>query len=342
MTSFGIKYFRTGRRRSEVFCSHAHLGKCMPTNRSKPGLALCLAAGQKFYPGFSATALRKRLSFLFRYLKIRQRLLAFFREPDHDSLSCELLTRPEIMGFIIWPYAHAGWPVMQRFEALAQHQQALCSDMAALAIPASGSLVVADMSDISPGLRLIIDRASWCLREGSLVFNQFLNDDRLMSLSFSFGWLDGERVAYVGSVHGSNVDSALAKYRAIGKDLQGMRSRDFLVKAFQIFTHHMGVKRLLCVSEEMRHHRHPYFGKMKAESLHLNYDEIWHEHAGVKTSDGFYQLASLPVIRSMADIAAKNRPLYRRRYALMDKLSADIASRFGTSNSATQPELRQP
>ena len=304
-------------------------------------MALCLAAGQKIYPGLSAAALRKRLIFLFYYLKFRKRMLVCFREPGHDALSRELMTRPNIMGFIIWPYVHAGWPVMQRFEALAQHQQALCSDMAALAIPASGSLVAADMSDVSPGLRLIIDRAPWFLREGSLVFNLFLNDDRLMSLAFSFGWLDGERVSYVGSVQGSNLDSALAKYRALGKDLQGMRSRDFLIKAFQLLTHHMGVKRVLCVGEEMRHHRHPYFGKMKAESLRLNYDEIWHEHAGVKTSDGFYQLGSLPVIRSMADIAAKNRPLYRRRYALMDKLSADIASRFGTSNPPTQPELRQ-
>ena len=104
----------------------------------------------------------------------------------------------------------------------------------------------------------------------------------------------------------------------------------------------MGVKRVLCVGEEARHHRHRFFRKSNMASLNLNYDEIWQEHAGVRTADGFYRLASLPVIRSMADIAAKNRPLYRRRYALMDKLSADIASRFGTSKSPTQPELRQP
>ena len=310
----------------------------MPTSRSRPGFALCLSAGQKFYPGFSAVALRKRLSFLFHYLKFRQQLLAFFREPDHEALSRELMTRPEIMGFIIWPYVHAGWPVMQRFKALAQHHQALRSDMAAVAVTSSGPLVVADMSDTSPGLRLVIDQAPKFKREGDLLFSQFLNDERLMSLAFSFGWQDGERVAYVGSVQGSNVDSALAKYREIGKDLQGMRSRDFLIKTFQHLTHHMGVKRVLCVGEEARHHRHRFFRKSNMASLNLNYDEMWQEHAGVRTADGFYRLASLPVIRSMADIAAKNRPLYRRRYALMDKLSADIASRFGTSNPPTRPE----
>jgi uncharacterized protein VirK/YbjX len=124
----------------------------------------------------------------------------------------------------------------------------------------------------------------------------------------------------------------LAKYREIAKGLQGMRSRDFLIKAFQLLAHHMGVKRLLCVADAQRHHRHAYFGTTKTEHLHLNYDQIWQEHAGIRRSDGFYELGSLPLVKPMADISAKNRSLYRRRYALMDKLSADIASRFVTSN----------
>ena len=314
----------------------------MTTGHATPGPALFLAAAQKIYPGFSPRALNAKLGFVAACLRLRQSLDAFFRRPENEALSRELTARPELLGFVVWPYVHAGWPAMQRFEALSQHQQAMASDMAALAVSPTGSLLVADMSEVSPGLRLVVDRAPWCLREGSLVFNQFLNDERLMSLAFSFGWQDGERVVYVGSVQGSNVDSALAKYREIAKGLQGMRSRDFLIKAFQFLTHHMGVKRVLCVSEQERHHRHPYFGKLKAESLHLNYDEIWQEHAGVPTGDGFFRLGSLPVIRPMEDIAAKNRPLYRRRYALMDKLSADIASRFGAPAPSPQPDSQRP
>ena len=162
--------------------------------------------------------------------------------------------------------------------------------MSALAVPATGSRVVADLSEISAGLQLVVDRPAWFLREGSLVLNQFLHDERLMSLAFSFGRQDGERVAYVGSVQGAKADSALATYREIAKDLHGMRSRDFLIKAFQLLAHHLGVKRVLCVDEQARHHRHPYFGKFKSEELHLNYDTMWQEHAGVRTADGFYRL----------------------------------------------------
>ncbi len=130
---------------------------------------------------------------------------------------------PETLGFVEWPYLHAGWSPIERFEALSQHLQALQSDMAALNVGRDGSVLVADLSAVSPGLKLVVDRAFWCLREGSLVFNQFVNDDRLMTLAFSFGHLHGERVVYVGSVQGSNAESALATYRDIAKNLQEVR-----------------------------------------------------------------------------------------------------------------------
>jgi uncharacterized protein VirK/YbjX len=303
---------------------------------------LLFAGAHSSFPGYSPRELRNKLRFMQSGWKHKAELNAFFRRSEHAALAREITQRPEILGFTLWPYLHAGWGVMQRFEALSQHQQALQSDMAAVAVTGSTeSVVIADMNAVSKGLKLVVDRAPWCFREGSLVFNQFLHDERLMSIAFSFGVQHGERVVYVGSVQGANVDSALAKYREIAKDLQGMRSRDFLIKAFQFLTYHLGVKKVLCVSEAQRHHRHPYFGD-KGGVLHLNYDEIWQENNGVATDDGFHQLGSLPHVRPMEDIAAKNRALYRRRYALMDELLADIGLRYGPATHPAAPELASP
>ena len=115
-----------------------------------------------------------------------------------------------------------------------------------------------------------------------------------------------------------------------------MRSRDFVVKSFQFLMYHLGVKRVLCVCEEQRHHRHPYFGRQKAAELHLNYDEIWKEHSAQPVDGGFYQLGALPIVRPLEEIAAKNRALYRRRYELMDKLSAEIAARFAPATTGRE------
>ena len=309
----------------------------MPIQPSRPGLALYLSAAMCVHPGSSSRAVRNRLRYIALVVRHHRPLTAWLRQPAQHALVRELVARPELLGCVVWPYVHARWSMMQRFEALSQHHQAMDSDMSALAVSADGSKVVADLSGISAGLRLVVDRAPWFLREGSLVLNQFLHDERLMSLAFSFGRQDGERVAYVGSVQGAKADSALATYREIAKNLHGMRSRDFLIKAFQLLAHHLGVKRVLCVGEQARHHRHPYFGKFKSEELHLNYDTMWQEHAGVPTADGFFQLGLLPRVRLWKEIAAKNRSLYRHRYALMDVLSADIADRLRSPPPTLQP-----
>jgi uncharacterized protein VirK/YbjX len=310
-------------------------------SRSGPpdiGFGYMLAAARKIYPSRKLGTVNNWLALFSAAMKARPALRNMLAQDEHRALRAELQAHPETLGFVEWPYIHANWPVLQRFEALSQHMQALQSDMAALNVGRSGSVLIADMNEVYPGLRLVVDRAFWCLREGSLVFNQFIGDDRMMTLAFSFGMERGERVVYVGAVQGSNSESALATYKEVAKGLQGMRSRDFLVKAFQLLMHHLGVQRILCISEEERHHRHPYFTSDPNEKFNLDYNEIWAEHNGEPVEGGFWRLPALPAQRPMEEIAAKNRALYRRRYALMDQLSAGMAERFGKPHADQQPQ----
>lgn len=301
----------------------------LPPAGADLSLPFVLAAARKIYPSRKLGTLKNWYSLFSAAMKARPELRELLAREEHRALRRELLSYPETLGFVEWPYIHAGWPVTQRFLALSQHMQALQTDMAAFDVGRSGSVLVADMNAVYPGLRLVVDRAFWCFREGSLVFNQFVGDDRLMTLPFSFGIDGGERVVYVGAVQGSNAEGALATYREVAKGLHGMRSRDFLIKAFQLLMHHLGVQRILCISEEQRHHRHRYFTTNPDEKFNLNYDEIWTEHNGSPNGDGFWRLPMVPAQRPMEEIAAKNRALYRRRYALMDQLSADMEARFG-------------
>lgn len=298
-------------------------------NAGKLRLPFLLASAKQIYPERTFGAYKGRLKFLWACLIIRARLVEMLDCAEHEGLRQEIATRPETLGFALWPYLHAGWPAMQRFEALSQHRQALRKEMSVLSSGDTASLVVADLSDVLPGLTLTVDRAPWCLREGSLVFNQFFEDERMMTLAFSFGKQHGEYVVYVGSVQGAKVDGALEKYRKIGKALYGMRSRDFVIKSFQLMMYHLGVKRILCISEDFRHHRHPYFGAEKSTQLHLNYDQIWREHSAEPADDGFFRLGLFPVERAIQDIAQKNRSLYRKRYAMMSRLSTAIAKNLG-------------
>jgi uncharacterized protein VirK/YbjX len=299
-------------------------------------------AAQVMHPGLAPRTVKNKLWFFLTYLKARSTLRELLERDEHQLIAQEVATLPKSLGFVVWPYIRSDWPMLRRFEALSEHKQALASDMAALDVSVSASVLIVDLEDISSGLRLVVDRAPWCLREGSLVFNLFLHEERMMSLAFSFGVIEGQRVAYVGSVQGSNVDSALAKYREMAKDLQGMRSRDFLIKTFQFLMHHLEVKRILCVADDYRHHRHPYFGNAKVAGMHLNYDQIWQEHAGQPTGDGWYELVLVPVNRPMETIAAKNRALYRRRHEMLEKIAGRIAGCLGSTSPASEHQLRDP
>lgn len=309
----------------------------MSSPSSDLSLPYMLSAARQIYPQWKLGTLKNRFNLISASLKVRPALRAILRHPEHHGLRDELRQHPETLGFAEWPYIHAGWSAMQRFEALSQHKQALQSDMKRLDIGRDDSIVVADFSTLSPGLKLVVDRAVWCSREGSLVFNLFVGDQRLMMMGFSFATENGERVAYIGSLQGSNIESALDMYRDLTKNLERMRPRDFLIKALQYFMFHLGVKRLLCVADSQRHHRHPYFTKDKDAKFHLNYDEVWGEHAGEPGNDGFFRLSVVPTVKSMEEIPGKNRAQYRRRYAMLDQVSADLA-RFARG----EPQVATP
>lgn len=296
-------------------------------NLSLPTL---VSAAQAIYPYQQLGTFKNRFRFISACLRHRAELGELLARDEHALLRHEVAEYPQTLGFVEWPYIHAGWALTRRFEALSQHRQAVHDDMSVLNVSRTGSVLVSDLSGLFPGLRLTVDRAYWHMREGGLVFNQFVGESRLMIMAFSFGWRDGERVAYVGSVQGANLEGAADTYKELGRALHGMRSRDFLVKAFQYFMHHLGVKQILCVSDRFRHHRHAYFTRDIDEKYHMDYDQVWQEHQGEPTEDGFFRIAVPPAHRPMETIAAKNRSLYRKRHAMLDELSADLQQRFGT------------
>jgi len=79
------------------------------------------------------------------------------------------------------------------------------------------------------------------------------------------------------------------------------------------------------VTDQCRHHRHPYFGIDKAQDLAANYDVIWQENgAEGSTREDFFAVPMAPAQRTLEDIAPKKRAMYRRRNELLDDVFARI------------------
>ena len=104
------------------------------------------------------------------------------------------------------------------------------------------------------------------------------------------------------------------------KAAHGMRPRDLLVELFRAFCRAVGAARMLAVADASRQHRSRYFGKAKAETLSLNYDEIWLERGGVAKGPDFFELPVALRLRDLEEVPSKKRGMYRRRHELLHDL----------------------
>jgi uncharacterized protein VirK/YbjX len=279
--------------------------------------------------------LKARVGFVVKARRVGHELAAF-DAGSSGSLARAMALRPEITGAAVWPYVCATWSAERRLRQIREHFQLVDSIGGKLDFPMDQSMQVLDLSELQPGLKVVLDQPRWFMREGQLVLNLFAGDVRIYSIAFSLG-RDGERtIAYIGAIQGGNTDGVMADYKDLTKTLHGMRPRDFLVELLRTLCRVLGVSRILAVADERRQHRASYFGNAKAEVLSLNYDDIWAERGAVRENDEFFALAIEAPLKSLDEIPSKKRAMYRRRYELLDSLEAAIAA---TLAGQAQPPL---
>lgn len=292
-------------------------------SRSPGLLTLCAVlfrGAQRASTGYTRTAIYLRLKIVAAWLRNIDILKRVAVSDERSGLGRAIHERPQTLGIAVWPYVHADWALPEKANALIEHYRQLGKLAPTLDVPAQGSLVVAALDDVRPGLSLIIDRSSWFSREGELVLNIFLKEQRIFSLAFSFGIDEKGPVARIGCIQGIRDDGILDVYRDLTKELHGLRPRDFIIDALRAVCLAVGVPRILAISDSKRQHRNAYFGSAKSEKLEGDYDQIWLEQGGVAQSSGFFEFASDIEFRPMEDIASKKRSMYRKRYDFLSHL----------------------
>jgi len=294
---------------------------------------LLIRAMRIAHPMENSRSAWRRLRFLLLAWRHRPLIEIWLNSPDAD-LPESVLSRPEMIGAVEWPYLHKDWPVPRRFEAIRAHYAEVVS-IAWMRIGIQDTRTLSELDDIAPGLRIVLDRPHWFLREGELTLNLFLQEERVYSLSFSLARVNGERTAYIGGLQGRNLDEIESVYRDMTKKLHGARPRDFLFSAFQIACQAAGVTRVLGVSDACRHHRHPYFGAKAIVTPGASYDEVWRDRGGKEAVGGFFELPTELHLRAVEEIPSRKRSMYRRRYALYDRMRADIARIAGATRGMT-------
>lgn len=280
--------------------------------------------GRAMHPGLSLNSVKHQAMLLARSLVCLSDIRRWYGISDNPLLTLALKRFPLISGAIYWPYMNNTWPIERRLAAIDQHFRMLDGQSAIIAHATFEEVGVARLDEKYAGLRLVLDKASWFLREGEVVLNLFVNDKRFYSAAFSLGTDAGQRLVFLGALQGSNLGVAQDVYRDITHALHGMRPRDLLMTSLKILCGELGIDKIWAVSSSNRQHNSPYFGDSHKDKVLADYNEVWAEHGGRALDNGFFELPAAVKYRDLGEVPARKRAAYRRRYEMLDKLAADI------------------
>ena len=281
--------------------------------------------GRAMHPRLSLNSIKHQVTLLGRALVFLPEIRKWYEISDNPLLTRALKRFPLMSGAICWPYINHTWTMQRKLAVIDQHFRML-DDSAKIVAHATFEEVELARIEEYAGLRLVLDKVSWFLREGEIVLNLFVNDQRFYSIAFTLGMEDGQPIVLVGALQGSNSDLAPEIYRDITHALHGMRPRDFLMVAFKLLCNEFDINRIWAVSSDYRQHNSPYFGGGHKEKVLVSYNEVWAEHGGLALDNGFFEIPAIVRQKDMSEIPTRKRAVYRRRYEMLDKLALDIKS----------------
>ncbi|TAN17327.1 MAG: DUF535 domain-containing protein [Chitinophagaceae bacterium] len=159
--------------------------------------------------------------------------------------------------------------------------------------------------------------------------------------SFSFentakeGW-----VCRIGCIQGhKNGEEDLIK--SAQNLMNGLRPKSFMVFAVMEFARHSGIQRVYGAGQSIQAFRRqhaihiPWFHK-----IHFDYNKLWTESGGKLQEDGWFLLPCTTPRKSMDEIKACKRAVYRRRYQMMDEISGEISKSVQLFNASVREELQ--
>jgi len=277
--------------------------------------------------GSGLVHLKRRIWFLAAALRSYDALRPLMHAPAGSGLGRLVGHRPEIVGVAIWPYQCVTWDAAKRVARISGHH-AIADRMGGIVdVPVGRETELLRLDEIREDLSVILDNPKWFMREGQIAINLFAGETRIYSLSFALFEQDGALSAFIGGLQGRDIEGALDLYRDLTKAAHGLRPRDLLIELFQMLCRALGVRHIFAVSDRERHHRSPYFGAKAREPMSPDYDAIWKDRGGVEVDSIWFELPVARRQRSIEEIPAKKRAMYRRRYEMLERIEEDVIRR---------------
>lgn len=147
---------------------------------------------------------------------------------------------------------------------------------------------------------------------------------------------DGARTCTIGCVQGGKQNHEDTKQ--IEKAMHGLRPTSFIVFAAQEVAAALGATEVLGAGAKVQVHREKVLIHVPGmHKLSFDYDALWLDHDGVETPEGWFRLPRHLVRRTPEEMKPNKRSMYKKRYAMLDVLAAQIHAALRPATGAPTP-----
>jgi uncharacterized protein len=143
----------------------------------------------------------------------------------------------------------------------------------------------------------------------------------LYSITFSIvGDCVSGRELFIGGLQGFSPAHEDRRVVEVTRAMHGLRPKALALSVLQQLATLWGCSAIRAVSDTMHIYRH----YQRRKTFAAQYDDFWLECGGRLAADRLFDLPLKPVLRPLLEIKANKRQMYRRRYALLENLNAEI------------------
>lgn len=166
------------------------------------------------------------------------------------------------------------------------------------------------------------------IREGLLTLGLKLDNKSIYHINF---WITSNAnrnsILNIGTLQGSR--NGLAINKELTKHFFGYRPKNLVVYALRIIAQSLSIDKIYAVSDYgfYANNHIPWNRKIQP-----NLNKFWKEIEGIHSEDQrFFSIPLIETRKSIEEVASHKRNLYRKRFAVLDKIAEDILTTLDLS-----------
>ena len=136
----------------------------------------------------------------------------------------------------------------------------------------------------------------------------------------------GDMSMFVGAMQGPNMDNARDVVKKVTKYCHAYRTKNLILYLTQAVARSLGMKHIYAVTNEGYYANNHVRADRK---LKTDFSEFWTEAGGHPTDDTrFDELPLVEARKTMEEVPTRKRAVYRKRFAMLDALDAEVAEKM--------------